>query len=193
MDSVKNGVDLISFSGDKLLGGPQCGIIVGKRELIAQLKKNPLKRALRCDKLTLAALQALLPLYADPDSVCQRIPALRLLTRPQTAIEATAQHLLPALQQYCKHISELSVVPCYSQIGSGALPVAQLPSAALALKPLQPRKGRALKQLATAFRTLPQPVLGRIHEDTLLFDLRCLEQKDEESFIQQLNQLQLAE
>jgi L-seryl-tRNA(Ser) seleniumtransferase len=84
-------------------------------------------------------------------------------------------------------------VPCYSQIGSGALPVAQLPSAALALKPLQPRKGRALKQLATAFRTLPQPVLGRIHEDTLLFDLRCLEQKDEESFIQQLNQLQLAE
>jgi L-seryl-tRNA(Ser) seleniumtransferase len=192
MDSVKNGVDLISFSGDKLLGGPQCGIIIGKRELIAPLKKNPLKRALRCDKMTLAALQALLPLYADPERVCQRVPALRLLSRSQADIEAAAQRLLPLLQPHCIDFAEVSVVPCHSQIGSGALPVAQLASAALALNPLPQRKGRALQQLAAAFRGLPQPVLGRIHEDTLLFDLRCLENPDEKYFLQQLTQLRLA-
>lgn len=191
MDSIRNDVDVVSFSGDKLLGGPQCGLIIGRADLIKRIKSNPLKRALRCDKLTLAALQALLPLYANPDTVRQRIPGLRLLTRSYDDIAATAQRLLTAVQKHCADHAEVVSFDCHSQIGSGALPVEQLPSAGILLKPLAQSKGRALKKLATAFRQLPQPVLGRIHDDTLQFDLRCLEADQEAAFIEQLTQLRL--
>ena len=188
MNSIRNGVDLICFSGDKLLGGPQCGIIIGKKALIKQLKNNPMKRALRCDKVTLAALQAILPLYANPERVHEQIPALRLLTRSQQEIAKTAQRVLPVLQQHCAALAKLEIVDCASQIGSGALPVSQLASTAISLRPKAgaKKKSKILRPLVEAFRQLPKPILGRIQHDNLYFDLRCLEEKDEAEFSQQL-------
>lgn len=184
MDSIRNGVDLVCFSGDKLLGGPQCGIIVGRREFISRLKANPMKRALRCDKLTLAALQVILPLYANPERVCEQIPALRLIARKPDAIEQSARRLLPIMQQHCDCFADITIAECDSQIGSGALPVAQLPSFALTL--IAKSKTRSLQQISDGFRHLPQPVLGRIQNDTLYFDCRCVEEKDEAVFSKQL-------
>ncbi len=188
---IRAGADLVTFSGDKLLGGPQAGLIVGRTDLIARLKKNPMKRALRCDKVTLAALEAVLVLYEDPDSLPDRLPALRLLTRPETAIRAQAEALLPAIEKTLDAHAEVDVVAVKSQIGSGALPVDLLPSAALRLRSNAPKKrqGRALKELAAAFRDLPCPVIGRVSDNALIFDLRCLD--DAAAFAAQLDRLAL--
>jgi len=187
-DSLAQGADLVTFSGDKLLGGPQAGLVVGRADLIARLARNPMKRALRLDKIRLAALEAVLRLYADPDRLAERLPALRLLTRPPAEIRALGQHVLPAVERALDGIAEIDLVETRSQIGSGALPVSLLPSTALALRPLgQSKSGAAVEALARALRALPIPVIGRIEGGRVLIDLRCLE--DEAAFLGQLGTL----
>jgi len=188
-EALKAGADLVTFSGDKLLGGPQAGLVVGRADLIAQLAKNPLKRALRLDKIRLAALEAVLRLYADPDRLAERLPSLRLLARKRDEIEALARRLLPVLSGALDGAASVEVVETSSQIGSGALPVSLLPSAGLALAPLR-RGGNAVEALARALRALPVPVIGRIEEGRVILDLRCLE--DEAGFVAQLGGLSAA-
>jgi len=186
--SIDAGADIITFSGDKLLGGPQCGMIAGSRELIQAIKKNPLKRALRLDKMTLAALAEVLKLYRDPQRLKQELPTLRQLTRPQQDIFELGQRLLTAVTAQLGDGFTVSVEACNSQIGSGALPVETLPSAALSIVVISGDDG-ALRGLIAALRALPMPVVGRLNNGVLLLDLRCLE--DESTFIEQLSALQL--
>ena len=185
------GCDVVSFSGDKLLGGPQAGLIVGRKDLIARIRKHPLKRALRLSKLPLAALEATLRLYLRPERLAQELPTLRLLTRPLADIEATAHALRPILQTALAPRFGVEVVALHGQIGSGSLPVERLPSAGLAMAPAEKRgAGRALQELATALRELPRPVIGRIQDERLLLDVRCLE--DAAAFSNQIGLLRLS-
>jgi L-seryl-tRNA(Ser) seleniumtransferase len=186
-EALAHGADLVTFSGDKLLGGPQAGLVVGRAELVERLARNPLKRGLRLDKIRLAALEAVLRLYADSDRLAARLPALRLLTRPVAEIRALGERLLPAVECALQHIAEARLIETKSQIGSGALPISLLPSAALALRPLDYRSGAAVEALARALRLLPMPVIGRIEAGRVLLDLRCLE--DEREFLEQLSAL----
>ncbi|MFM9842357.1 MAG: L-seryl-tRNA(Sec) selenium transferase, partial [Dongiaceae bacterium] len=188
MDALKAGADLVTFSGDKLLGGPQAGIIVGKADLVRKLDRNPLKRALRLDKGRLAALEAVLRLYADPDRLAQRLPALRLLTRKSAEIKALGDRILAALPATVTTAAQAELQPCRSQIGSGSLPVDRLESWCLSLRPAR-QGGTALARLAASFRALPVPVIGRIEDGCFKMDLRCLE--DEPAFVAQLPQLQV--
>jgi L-seryl-tRNA(Ser) seleniumtransferase len=185
-EALKAGADLVTFSGDKLLGGPQAGLVVGRADLIAALARNPLKRALRLDKIRLAALEAVLRLYADPDRLAARLPVLRLLARPRDDIAALAQRLLPVLAEALDGVATVAPVDTKSQIGSGALPVSLLPSAGLALQPRDPA-GAAVEALARRLRALPVPVIGRIESGRVILDLRCLE--DEAGFAAQLQHL----
>lgn len=180
-DTLDKGADVVTFSGDKLLGGPQAGIIAGRRDVIAKIKKNPLKRALRCDKQTLAALEAVLRLYSNPDTVAQRVPTLRLLTRPETVIRDTADTLIGPLSRWVGPDWQIDVTEVRSQIGSGSLPLDLLPSAAVRMSPQggnKRQRGRQLKALSVRLRQLPIPVIGRIAEESLLLDCRCLEDAD---------------
>ena len=181
-EMIAAGVSLVSFSGDKLLGGPQAGIIVGKRALIAQLQSHPLKRALRADKMTLAALEATLHLYQHPEALREKLPTLRLLTRPAEEIRRLAERLQPDLAAHYADFA-VSVAACQSQIGSGSLPVDRLPGAALTFTPHDGR-GSRLEALAARWRRLPCPVIGRIYDGRLWLDLRCLE--DETRFMEML-------
>ncbi len=173
-EAVEDGADLVTFSGDKLLGGPQAGFIVGRRDAIAQINRNPMKRALRVDKIRLAAIEATLRLYRDPDRLAVNLPTLKYLARPPADIEAVARHIAPTLQAALGKSFAVAVAACKSQIGSGALPVETIDSFALAIR------GPALPALAARLRALPMPVIGRIERQILLLDLRCLD--DEAAF-----------
>ena len=184
------GADIVTFSGDKLLGGPQAGIIAGRRDILDRINRNPLKRALRVDKLTTAALRAVLLLYKDPDRVHEQLPIYRNLLRKVDEIEALGRKLLEPTRSLLDKIAQVTLEPCHSQIGSGALPVETIPSWALCLKPVG-SKGQQdgnLNNLARNLRQLPIPVIGRLHDGSLYLDLRCLE--DSDLLLAQLSQLQ---
>ena len=185
-EAVESGADVVTFSGDKLLGGPQCGLIVGRKELIDKINANPLKRALRCDKLTLAALQVLLQLYSQPERLQEQVPALRLITRKQLEIRLIAEQVLPSVADYFSGNAKVRVEDSNSQIGSGALPVESLASCSIVLAPSTPGSGDQSSKvspnsIARQLRELPTPVIGRIHKDEVWLDMRCIE--DTDSFI----------
>ena len=193
--SLAAGVGVVTFSGDKLLGGPQAGLIVGSKELIAKIKRHPLKRSLRCDKATLAALEATLRLYRDPDRLPERLPTLRMLTRTPAQMRPTAKRLQPALAAAFGPDAEVSIQPCKSQIGAGSLPVDRLESVCLAIGPTPTQakgkgSGTFCKRVAEALRDLPVPVIGRIEDGQVKLDLRCLDGADEvDRFEAQMAQL----
>jgi L-seryl-tRNA(Ser) seleniumtransferase len=201
-ENIAAGADLVAFSGDKLLGGPQAGIIVGRAELIQRLKRNPLKRALRVGKLTLAALEAVLQLYRSPELLRERLTTLRLLTRAAGDIEAQARRLLQPVRAALGESYEVTATPMTSQIGSGALPVEALPSYGLCVHEVgrraagrpgksRPGTGRpgTLQKAESMLRALPRPVIGRCVDKALWLDLRCLEPDQEEEFLRQLSWL----
>jgi L-seryl-tRNA(Ser) seleniumtransferase len=179
-ESLAAGVDVISFSGDKLLGGPQAGLIIGRTGLISRMNANPLKRALRLDKARLAALEHVLLLYLNPEWLAERLPTLRLLTRPAAEILAGAKRMAAAMQSVWPD-RPVEVEACHSQIGSGALPVDLLASYAITIS------GGELAILAAWLRALPRPVIGRLHEGRMWLDCRCLEAGDEAAFVAQLS------
>jgi L-seryl-tRNA(Ser) seleniumtransferase len=181
---VAEGADLVTFSGDKLLGGPQAGLIVGRKGLIAAINRNPMKRALRVDKLRLAALEATLRLYRDPDRLAERLPTLGLLARGAAEIGAQAQRLALRVAALMPAGITVETCACHSQIGSGALPLDTLPSHGLRLVAL---RGRDLEELAAKLRALPRPVIGRAQHGALVLDLRCL--TDEAGFLETLRGL----
>jgi len=182
-ETLAHGADVVTFSGDKLLGGPQAGLLVGRRDLMARIAKNPMKRALRLDKLTLTALDAVLRLYLHPERLHEELPALRLLTRGADDIARQAARVLPHVATALGDAWRVEVSVCKSQIGSGALPVDRLPSHALRLTLAGPKRGsgRALEALAARLRALPVPVIGRIADGALLLDLRCLDDGADEA------------
>ena len=186
--TLDHGADLVLFSGDKLLGGPQAGIIAGRSDLVASIKQNPLKRALRLDKVTLAALEATLQLYRNSDELVSTLPTLRLLTRAEDDIRQQADRLGPNVSSHLGDSYRVETASVSSQIGSGALPVEVLPSAALSVTAAN-GEDEPLRSLGQRLRQLPKPVIGRLHNGALLLDLRCLESIHEDAFIEQLSEL----
>ena len=172
-DVVASGVDLVTFSGDKLLGGPQAGILVGTRALVGRLKKNPWNRALRIDKFTIAALEATLSAY-DDGTALESVPTLRALTEPLASIRRRARRLLARLDAEARRRLHAEIVEDHSEVGGGALPEATLPTAALALG-ANPAAARALDE---AIRRADPPVIGRIARDRLLLDCRTIKPEE---------------
>ena len=190
--SITAGANVVTFSGDKLLGGPQAGLIVGDKALIAKIKKHPLKRALRLDKMTIAALEAVLKLYRDPDRLAERLPTLRMLTRTQADIQSMAERIAPVIARALGDKATVQVLPCKSQIGSGSLPVDRLDSACIAIGPAPgaKRAGSFPDRMAAALRALPVPVIGRVDDGQVRLDLRCLDGiAGEQAFVAQCEKL----
>ena len=183
-DTLSVGADLVTFSADKLLGGPQAGIIAGRSDLIRRLKKNPLKRALRVGKLTLAALEPILALYRAPELLAQRLPTLRLLARAVSDIESQTMRLLPRVQAALGEAYAVTPSPMSSQIGSGALPADHLPSYGLCVRTAAGRRG-SVTRLEVQLRQGARPIIGRCADKALWLDLRCLEPGDETEFLAQ--------
>lgn len=178
-EALKAGADLVTFSGDKLLGGPQTGFIVGKKDLIQKINKNPMKRAMRVDKIRLAALEATLRAYRDSDRLAEKLPTYRFLAKSVNDIRATAERMLAAISPKLRSLFETTVCDCESEIGSGASPLEKITSAGIAIRSQRKRDGSRLRKLSAAFRSLPTPVVGRIANNAIILDMRCLEDEDE--------------
>jgi L-seryl-tRNA(Ser) seleniumtransferase len=187
MEALSSGAHLITFSGDKLLGGPQCGMIVGKKELIAKIKKNPIKRMLRVSKLTLAALEAVLHLYRDPARLPEKLTVLKQLTRPREDILLQVNRVIEGLKN-CFEGTSLSIYSqdVMSQIGSGSLPVERLPSSAIVVQGENKVGEKLVLQLEKFLRKVSIPVIGRVNDKHLILDLRCLRTDQEEILIQMI-------
>lgn len=192
-ESIAAGADVVSFSGDKVLGGPQAGIIVGRREIIERIKRNPLNRALRIDKMTLAALEATLRLYLDPDLARGRVPTLVMMTRPLTSLRSQAARLAGLLKKNLGGRLGVSVRPGMSRVGGGAFPEADLPTALVALVPI-PRSGAGLglslsvDALRQALLASDPPLVARVENGALCLDPRTLDNSEHPLVLDALRQ-----
>ncbi len=169
-ESIRAGADVVLFSGDKLLGGPQCGIIAGRKSLLEKIERHPLARALRVDKITLAALAATLRLYRDPEKARLAVPLLRLLTTSEENLKNRAERLAPQMAALKALISSAEAISDVTYLGGGSIPTQQLPTWCVALKPAS----WTVDRLAAALRTGAPAVVGRVREDRLLLDLRSV-------------------
>ncbi len=177
--SLKKGVDIVTFSGDKLLGGPQAGIIAGRRDLIEKMKKNPLTRALRVDKFTISALEATIRLYFEETTAVNRIPTLRMLTMTIEELEETAQEVLRAIEQEASsHTIKVYIEDDYSEVGGGSLPLEKLPTRVVVID-AGPDKASRIEE---SLRSYDIPVISRISKDRVLLDPRTV-QSDETEII----------
>ncbi|MGB5686187.1 MAG: L-seryl-tRNA(Sec) selenium transferase [Candidatus Electrothrix sp.] len=169
---VASGMDVVTFSGDKLLGGPQAGIILGSREIVERIKRNPMNRALRIDKFTLSALESILRLYRDPQTVFERVPTLNMISMPIEVVQQKAEQLAEALmlQKSFSTCCTAQVTEVMSRVGGGAMPEQNLPSRAVALQPLSIK----LNRLEEKMRQLDTPIIGRVENDRLLLDMRTV-------------------
>lgn len=169
-ERIAQGASIVTFSGDKVLGGPQAGLIVGSRAHLERIAKNPLHRAVRAGKLTIAALEATLRLYQQTRDVAEAIPTLKALTRPAAEIEAIGRLALPNLQAALGPHYTLSLEASSSQVGSGALPTEEIPTSVIAITAAD----ASAVQIAARFRAARPPIIGRIHDDRFLLDLRTI-------------------
>lgn len=169
-ESIKKGIDVITFSGDKMLGGPQAGIIAGRIKYIDRMKKNQLTRALRIDKMTLAALEATLRLYLDESTAIKEIPGLRMLTLDIETLKKNAIKLSKMLKSRLKETCDIEIIKEFSQVGGGAMPLENLKTYVVAIKPLN----MSLEKMDYLLRNLDIPIIARIYKDRMLFDVRTL-------------------
>ena len=183
-EKVAQGVDLVSFSGDKLLGGVQAGIIVGKKEWIEQLQAHPLKRVLRCDKVILAGLEATLRLYLNPEKLTEKLPTLRLLTQPLEQLKINATRLKERLESHLNSQFEIQIEDSQAQIGSGSQPMERIPSVAVTIAE---KTNAKLSALSARFKQLSQPIIGRMENGKMWLDLRSL--VDIETLLNTLDEL----
>jgi L-seryl-tRNA(Ser) seleniumtransferase len=181
-DSLRAGAAVACFSGDKLIGGPQCGIIVGTREVIAQIKRNPLARALRIDKMVAAALEATLKLFLNTADLCQQHPTYRMMATPLAALERRAQAVLAALSAVPAEVATIAVQPGETEIGSGAAPIEKLPSVVLAVRPLQ----MPPEELARRLREGEPPIFTRLQNEAAVCDFRTIQPDEDEALARAL-------
>jgi L-seryl-tRNA(Ser) seleniumtransferase len=167
--SIQTGADVVLFSGDKLLGGPQCGVIVGRRNLVQQIAGHPMARALRVDKLTLAALTATLRLYRDPETAERAVPLLNLLSTPLENLKNRAERLAPQIAALAV-AEEAGAIEETSYLGGGSVPSQSLPTWCIAVKPAR----GSVANMARALRVGTPSVVGRVKQDQLLIDLRSV-------------------
>lgn len=184
-ETLKTGIDLVTFSGDKLLGGPQAGIIVGNRDVIDKVRKHPMARALRIDKLTLAAMEATLRQYLDPQKALEKIPTLRMLSLPVAELQQRCETLLSRLIETIGDAADCTIIEATATVGGGSLPLAELPGRVIALVP----KDMSLNELTTRLRSCEPAVVGRIQDDQFLIDPRTLNADDKELLLQALQQV----
>jgi L-seryl-tRNA(Ser) seleniumtransferase len=178
-DSVRSGADVITFSGDKLLGGPQAGIILGRKEIVERLRRSPLTRALRVDKFTLAALEATLRVYRDDETAVRAIPTLRMIALDVESLATRAQSLADRIRVAVGSEAEVAVVDGASQVGGGALPVQNLPSKLVALT----CRRLSAARLEANFRGNQPPIIGRVEQERYLLDVRTLQLGDDEVIV----------
>ncbi|MBI4621159.1 MAG: L-seryl-tRNA(Sec) selenium transferase [Desulfobacterales bacterium] len=171
-ETISKGVDVVTFSGDKLLGGPQAGIILGREEAVRRIKENPLNRALRIDKLTLAALESTLRIYMEEERAVEEIPTLRMLTMPLQEIEKRAKSLYRRLRKDSSGNFHIEIKDDNSKVGGGALPLQDLPTKVISIKPLH----LSLEGLEEGLRNYNPPIIARIDDGRLLLDVRTLQE-----------------